>query len=558
MSARALAQRHFANHNEKGDREIPVFRDGKVSQIDDIKVAWRRFAEAGFFAAKYDFAEDGIQLPEPVLRAAMSYFCAANVATTGYILLTSAAIDLLRRFGTDAQRSLYMRPMVAGRFAGTMAMTEPNQGSSLSDLTTTAERHEDGSYRIRGQKIFISGGDQAITENIVHLVLARIKGAPAGTKGISLFVCPKYLVSSDGSLGARNDVELLGLLHKMGYRNTTSTLLGFGQTHGAVASLVGEENQGLRYMFHMMHQARIAVGTGAAAVAYQGLNYSVDYARERRQGRLPSLSNSACAQVRIIEHADVRRMLLAQKAYAEGALALCLFAAVLHEDSETGESETRRADAAALLNLLTPIVKSWPAKYGVRSNDLAIQILGGAGYTQDHPVEQYFRDQRLNPIHEGVEAVHAVDLLRRRVRGDEHRAFNLFVDLVREDIVNAIGQSEIASLAEAVSRSLDLLTELTKSLSETIDENIDLGLANATLYLHVFGHVVLAWIWLKQATCASLALTHKGAVEDRDFYSGKLHAARYFIEWELPEIGHQAQLLRTANAVCFHMKDNWF
>ena len=290
-SARILAERHFANHNVKGDVNVPLFESGTVRQIEETKIAWRAFADAGFFAAKYDFEDGGIQLPEPVLRAAMSYFCAANVATTGYMLLTAAAIDLLRTFGNAEQKARYVVPMMAGHFSGTMAMTEPSQGSSLADLATTAERTSDGTYRIHGQKIFISGGDQAITENIVHLLLARIKGAPRGTKGISLFICPKYLVNDDGTLGARNDVQLIGLLHKMGYHNTTSTLLAFGHSSGAIGYLVGEEHQGLRYMFHMMHQARIAVGTGAAALAYQGFNYSLDYARERVQGRLPSNSD---------------------------------------------------------------------------------------------------------------------------------------------------------------------------------------------------------------------------------------------------------------------------
>ena len=558
-TARTLAETHFADHYAKADSETPVFERGVVRQIGHTKRAWSAFADAGFFAAKYDFDEGGIQLPEPVLRAAVSYFCAANVATSGYMLLTAAAIDLLHTFGSASQKARYLRPMMVGRFAGTMAMTEPSQGSSLADLATTAEYAGDGTYRIRGRKIFISGGEQAITENIVHLVLARVKGAPSGTRGISLFVCPKYVVNEDGSLGNRNEVRLMGLLPKMGYHNTTSALLAFGDTDGAVACLIGEEHQGLKYMFHMMHQARIAVGIGAAALAYQGFNYSLAYARERRQGRLPSNRDPGSPQVRIVQHADVRRMLLAQKSYAEGALALCLFAALLQEESITGDSQQAKDDANAVLDLLTPVVKSWPSKYGVRSNDLAIQTLGGAGYTREHPVEQFYRDQRLNPIHEGVEAVHALDLLKRQVRSKDRHAFTLFVDRVRLDVQKALAVPSLSSMSRAMANALNSLTETTDVLLQVIDGDMDVGLANATLYLNVFGHVAVGWVWLQQATCATERLEPSALTEDdRNFYLGKVQAARYFIEWELPEIFAQVDLLKSVNTVCFDMQDAWF
>jgi butyryl-CoA dehydrogenase len=557
-TARVVAEKHFANHYTKGDSEIPVFENGGVTQLGETKMAWNAFASAGFFAAKYDFENGGIQLPEPVFRAALSYFCAANIATTGYMLLTAAAIELLRTFGDSDQQTRFMRPMMTGRFSGTMAMTEPQQGSSLADIRTEADRADDGTYRIRGQKIFISGGDQSITENVVHLVLARIRGAQMGTKGLSLFICPKFLVESDGTLGLRNDVQLIGLLHKMGYHNTTSAMLAFGERGGAIGYLVAEEHQGLKYMFQMMHEARIAVGTGAATLAYQGFNYSLGYARERIQGRLPSSSNPKCPQVRIIEHADVRRMLLAQKACAEGALALCLFAASLREDAMTGEDRVSQ-EAHALLDLLTPVVKSWPSKHGVRSNDLSIQVLGGAGYTRAHPLEQYYRDQRLNPIHEGVEAIHALDLLKRRVRAEGRYGFEIFVKAVRTDAQHAGDRDALTGLAGPVLNAVDELVETTESLARSIDSDVDRGLANATLYLDVFGQVAVAWIWLRQATCALRSLESRSScAEEREFYLGKLQAARYFIEWELPSVGPQTQLLRTENAVCFEMKDAWF
>lgn len=558
-TARNLATRDFLNHYVAADTRVPQFCNGSVTQLSDTKLAWQAFAAAGFFAAKLNQDEGGIQLPEPIFRAALSYFCAANVETAGYLLLNVAAIDLLRTFGSSEQKARFLPAMIEGRFAGTMAMTEPKQGSSLADITTTAERCDNGAYRLRGQKIFISGGDQSITENIVHFVLARTQGAPPGVKGISLFLCPKFLVNEDGSLGARNDVQLIGLLHKMGYHNTTSALLAFGSGDGAIGYLIGEERQGLQYMFRMMYEARVAVGLGAAALAYQGFNYSLAYAKERKQGRRPSSKEPNSPQVRIIEHADVRRMLLAQKSYSEGGFALCLQAAALAEDSMTGETEEVRQSASQILDLLTPIVKSWPSRYGVRSNDLAIQVLGGAGYTRDHPVEQYYRDQRLNPIHEGVEAIHALDLLGRKIRKTGRQAFTLLSSRIRADTAACAATKSLEDLSKRVAEALSLLLETTTALRDAMEVDLDLGLANANLYLNLFGHVVIAWIWLRQAGCAVTRLQLPGLHElDRDFYLGKIQTARYFIEWELPQMLSQAQLLRTVNSVCFDMCPNWF
>ncbi len=556
-TAQSLAEEYFENHNVKGDQEQPTFDGESITMIPETKRAWDAFAEAGFLCAQYNYDEGGIQLPEIVLRTAISYFCAANIATTGYTLLSIAAANLIREFASDPLKDRFLPPLCEGRFSGAMAMTEPNQGSALADITTTAFPTGDGMFRLVGNKIFISGGEHTLTENIVYLTLARIKGAPAGAKGISLFLCSKYHVEDDGSLAQRNDIKLSGLIHKMGYRNTTSTALAFGEEEGAVGYLIGEANQGLKYMFHMMNEVRIAVGAGAVALAYQGWNMSLNYARERPQGRLPSNKDPSSEQVMIVEHADVRRMLLAQKSIAEGGMALCMLASTLFEDSKTASESGQREEAQLLLDLLTPVVKSWPSRYGVASNDLAIQVLGGAGYTSEYPLEQYYRDQRLNPIHEGVEAIHALDLLGRKMRNGT--AFRILLDRITATIRRSRELEETVGLSAQLERHVELLKTISDSLLAKLDRDIDLGLANASLYLDVFGRTVVAWLWLEQATTAALGLQRTPLGEaDHSFYRGKIQAAHYYLYWELPQIEWQSGLLRELNPICFDMRNEWF
>jgi alkylation response protein AidB-like acyl-CoA dehydrogenase len=424
-TARTVAEKYFANHNAKGDANEPSFDGERVHLIPETRAAWEAFVEAGFLAAHETLEEGGAQLPEVIFRVVMAYIDAANISTAAYPFITIGVINLLRAFGSAEQKARYLPLLMSGRANGTMALTEPAQGSALGDIKVTAEPAADGSYRLFGQKMFISCADHDITGNVIHMVLAKIRGAPPGVKGISLFIVPKYLVGEDGSPGARNDVAVAGLNHKMGYRNATNTVLNFGERDGAVGYLVGEPHQGLGYMFQMMNEARIGIGLGAAAIAYQGYNLSLDYARNRPQGRLPSCSDPTSPQVMLVEHADVRRLLLAQKVYAEGGLFMCLYASSLFEDQHSAPDPGRRERAALLLDLITPIVKSWPSRYGCLGNDHAIQILGGAGYMREYGAEQLYRDQRLNPIHEGAEAIHGIDLLGRKVRlrgGAGHRA----------------------------------------------------------------------------------------------------------------------------------------
>lgn len=557
-TARQVAAEFFAPHNHKGDHNEPTFDGERVSLIPETKGAWEAFANSGFLAAHHDFADGGLQLPEVLLRACMAYFNAANIATTGYPFLSIGAANLIKSFASSELQQRFLPAMFAGRFSGTMALTEPAQGSALGDLRTRAVPANDGSYRVFGQKMFISGGDHEMTENIVHLVLARIEGAPAGVKGISLFVVPKFNVNTDGTIGPRNDVALAGLLHKMGYRNTTSTVLSFGERDGAVGYLVGEANKGLAYMFQMMNEARIGVGLGAASLAYQSYLHALNYARERPQGRLASCKDPLTRQVAIIEHADVRRMLLMQKAYAEGSMALCLYASSLVEDAHTASTAQARDDAAQLLDLLTPMVKTWPSRYGLMASDLGIQILGGAGYTREYPLEQLYRDNRLNPIHEGTEGIQALDLLGRKLGLKGAQGYALFLENVGYSLQQASSLGECAPLGQRLAQGLAVLQEVTASLQLQVAAHADRGLANATAYLDLFGRVLVGWVWLRQAMLAECALQRGVIGEEADFYRGKLHTARYYMDWELAPLPGIAQLLCAGNSACHDMQNSWF
>ena len=406
--AEALATSHFAPHNRASDLNEPRF-DGQVVEIlPEVGIALRAFADAGFPSAPMDASLGGAQLPGSVFIAAMSWFHAANTGTSSYSLLTMAAANLLARHGSPEQVERFVRPMMQGRFFGTMALSESQAGSSLADITTRAEPQSDGTYRLFGRKMWISGGDHELSENIVHLVLARTPGAPAGTRGISLFLVPKYLVGPDGALGERNDVVLAGINHKMGFRGTVNTAPVFGDgaftpggQPGAVGYLVGAEHRGLPVMFTMMNEARIGVGLCATALGYTGYLKSLAYARDRLQGRAPG-ADPGTPQIPLVEHPDIRRMLLAQKSYAEGALALTLFCSRLVDDAASLDDPVAAAEAEMLLGVLTPIAKSWPSQWCLAANDLAIQVLGGAGYTRDFDLELHYRDNRLNQIHEGT------------------------------------------------------------------------------------------------------------------------------------------------------------
>ncbi|MEW6311689.1 MAG: acyl-CoA dehydrogenase [Pseudomonadota bacterium] len=557
-TARTIAEKYFAPHNRKSDEHEPVYQNGEAVLIPEVKPAVDAFIEAGFHNAGRSFEDGGMQLPNLLSRACFAHFQSANIATSSYPMLTMGAAHLIEAFGSDEQKRLFLQPMIDGRFFGTMALTEPHAGSSLSDIRTRAEPAGDGSYRLKGNKIFISGGDHPLSENIVHMVLAKLPDAPPGVKGISLFIVPKFLVNDDGSLGKRNDVLLAGLFHKMGWRGTTSTALNFGDNGECVGYLVGEPHKGLAYMFQMMNEARIGVGMGAIMLGYAGYLYSLNYARERPQGRLPDGKDPASAQVAIIEHTDVKRMLLLQKAYVEGAFDLGLYSARLVDDEMTAESDEERRNAGELLDLLTPIVKSWPSEFCLKANELAIQILGGHGYTREYPVEQYYRDNRLNPIHEGTHGIQSLDLLGRKLMQNKGAGLRQLLRLIQACCARAAEYDSLTALRQPLEQHLAGLTRVTQALlGDLMAGKVNQTLANSALYLKVFGHAVVGWRWLEQAIRAEQGLAG-GQPADADFYRGKLQAARLFLTWEVPACAPELALLEARDDTCLAMQDAWF
>ena len=577
-TAERIATDLFATHSRKSDLNEPKFDGEQVTLIPEIRQALDAFVAAGLMAAEHDEAFGGMQLPLTVAKAAFAYFKGANVATSGYALLTIGNANLLLAHGSPAQIDAFVRPALAGRFFGTMCLSEPQAGSSLSDITTRAEFERDSplgpQYRLTGNKMWISAGEHELSENIVHLVLAKVPGSDGrltpGTRGISLFAVPKRMVAVAGTgpesrvmLGERNDVALAGLNHKMGYRGTTNCLLNFGEGKfrpegraGAVGYLVGEPGRGLAAMFHMMNEARVSVGLGAAMLGYTAYLHALEYARGRPQGRPigPEGKDPAQPQVPIIRHADVKRMLLAQKTYAEGALALNLYCARLLDEERTAESAAEREAATLLLEILTPIAKSWPSQWCLEGNALAIQVHGGYGYTRDYMVEQFYRDNRLNAIHEGTHGIQALDLLGRKVVMQEGAAFKQLGARIEETIGRARHarhpdtQRWAAMLADRV-RRVATVTRRAWSAGDPART-----LANATPYLEAFGHVVMAWIWLEQSLAASKHYTRDGS----DFYHGKWQACRYFYLYELPKVDAMLELVESLDVTTLDMQDAWF
>ncbi|MCX6470876.1 MAG: acyl-CoA dehydrogenase [Corynebacteriales bacterium] len=540
----------FATHNKKGDQNEPyVGEDGKVVLIDEVRTALAEFTKSGLIAGSFDESVGGLQLPSVVSKASLAWFQAANPSSSTYPFLTVGNANLLAEYGTPEQIDTWVRPMVEGRFYGTMCLSEPQAGSTLADITTKAVPADDGSWRLTGTKMWISAGEHELSENIVHLVLAKTPGAPAGVKGISLFIAPKYLPD-----GTRNDIALVGLNHKMGNRGTTNCLLNFGDgTHspadekGAVAYLVGEEHHGLMYMFHMMNEARIGVGFLATAIGYAGYLASLEYAKVRTQGRPLDNKDPSSPAIPIIDHADVRRMLLAQKSYVEGALALGLYASKLVDEEQTTEGEAAE-NAHTLLEVLTPIVKSWPSQWCLEANSLAIQVHGGYGYTKEFDVEQFYRDNRLNPIHEGAHGIHGLDLLGRKVVMNGGKGLQLLVGTITETVERGTAAGgPAAEYATQLKAAADRLAEVTVALWSAGD--VSVSLANSTVYLEAAGHVVISWIWLEQL----LAVGEKTG----DFYDGKRAAAQYFFRYELPKTGPQFDLLASLDRTTLDLEPAW-
>jgi alkylation response protein AidB-like acyl-CoA dehydrogenase len=570
-----IAREKYAPFNRTVDTQEPHFDGEKVTLPQCTHDAQKAYAASGMLSAAQDYDIGGMQLPYTVEAAANSFFAVASISM-GSGLLTVGNANLLMVHGTEAQQKVFALNEFSGRFSGTMCLSEPQAGSSLSDVATRAVPDGEGfendplgpRYRLKGNKMWISAGEHELTENIIHLVLAKIPGPDGklvpGTKGISLFIVPKKMVDTEGNLtGVRNDVALAGLNHKLGWRGTTNTLLNFGEGKypvdgeaGAVGYLVGQAGKGLHCMFHMMNEARIGIGMAATMLGLAGYYASLDYAKNRPQGRPVQGPKDASAtataavvkdvaqpQVRIIEHADVKRMLLAQKSYGEGALALNLFCARLVDEQATGDSAAAD-EARLLLEVLTPIAKSWPSEWCLEANSLAIQIHGGYGYTRDFPVEQYWRDNRLNMIHEGTHGIQAMDLLGRKVLMEGGRGLQLLAGRINATIERAIQVPTLAAHANALGAALAQVGAATKAAWATGQPSD--ALANAVPYMQAFGHTVLAWVWLDVALAtlqADAALAQPASV-------GRMGAMQFFFHYELPKIGAWLQVVSARDATC--------
>ena len=587
-----IAADKFAPFNRLVDTQEPrteVAPDGKLRVVLPQATfdAYRAYAGSGMLSAAQSFELGGMQLPYVVEAAANAFFAKASVSI-GFGMLTTGNANLLMAHGTPLQQAVFAHNEFSGRWAGTMCLSEPQAGSSLGDVATRAV--PDGAdfardplgprYRLKGNKMWISAGEHEITENIVHLVLAKIPDAdgklPAGVKGISLFIVPKFLpvlpegdgaqegFASQVKVGQRNDVALAGLNHKCGWRGTTNTLLNFGEGQylvaskgtgpacaGAVGYLVGQPGKGLACMFHMMNEARIGVGMAASMLGFAGYEAALDYAKARTQGRALTNKDPASPPVRLIEHADIKRMLLAQKAYVEGALALELYCARLVDEQHTGTPESAD-EARLLLEVLTPIAKSWPSEWCLEANSLAIQVHGGYGYTRDFPVEQYWRDNRLNMIHEGTHGIQAMDLLGRKVLMEGGRGLQLLAERINTTVQQAIQVPELAEHANALAAALQQVGSATKAAWAT--GNPANALANAVPYLQAFGHTVLAWIWLDVA----LATVRQDAALSIAASAGRIRAAAYFYHYELPKIGAWLGVVSTCNPICATMPEDAF
>ncbi len=567
-----IAREKYAPFNRLVDTQEPRFDGEKVILPLATHDAHQAYVASGMLGAAQDYDMGGMQLPYTVNASANAFFALASVSI-GSNMLTVGNANLLLVHGTPMQKAVFAANEFSGRWAGTMCLSEPQAGSSLSDITTRALPDGAGAqddplgprYRLTGNKMWISSGEHELTENIIHLVLAKIPGPDGqlipGTRGISLFIVPKKMVDTDGRLtGERNDVALAGLNHKLGWRGTTNTLLNFGEgkypvggRSGAVGYLVGKPHEGLRCMFHMMNEARIGVGTAATMLGLAGYYASLDYARQRPQGRPAGTAGKDASkpQVRIIEHADIRRMLLAQKSYCEGALALELYCARLVDEDHTG-AEGPAGEARLLLEVLTPIAKSWPSEWCLEANSLAIQVHGGYGYTRDFPVEQYWRDNRLNMIHEGTHGIQGADLLGRKVLMQDGRALQLLAQRIAATSAVALGFERLAANAPQLDAAWARVEQATHAAWSTGQPQE--ALANAVPYMQAFGHVVLAWIWLDVAVVALRDAVTAGSAAG----IGVLGATDYFYRYELPKINAWLQVVEHRDMTCATLPEEAF
>lgn len=541
------------------DKKPPELAQGKVKVLPVVKDIMKEYGEGGWISAIASQELGGQQLPHLVNVIPNFIFAAANYSASAYLILTAEAAHLIESFGTDEMKETYIPNMFAGKWQGTMALTEPQAGTSLADIATAAEPTAEGYYKIKGQKIFISASEHDGVENVINLLLARIKGAPAGVKGISLFVVPNKRINEDGTFSP-NDVNIAGTYHKLGYKGCPINQLSLGEEDNCRGYLVGEANKGLAYMFQMMNAARLSVGLGAAAIASAAYYASLEYAKERPQGRSMSEKNVNAPQIPIIEHADVKRMLLFQRAVVEGSLSLLCQCSKYNDLTKVLEGEEREK-YSLLLDLLTPVAKSYPSEMGILSTSQGLQILGGYGYCDEFPLEQFYRDVRIHPIHEGTTGIHGITVLGRNISMNNGKAYKIYLEELRNVVSEAENFSALKVQAKTLAAAVDKLEETTAHLLRVSEEKgREVFLADATLYLEFFGIISIAWQWLLQAVSVQKILKKKSGLSaaESNFYKGKMFTCRYFFGYELPKIEGLAKRLLNTDGLTVEVKPDFF
>jgi len=540
------------------DRQQPELVNGEVLVHPSVRKILDAQSKGGWLTSILPYELDGDQLPVTLNSVAFFIFAAANYSASAYGSLTTGAAGLLLTFGSEELKNRYVPKLLEAKWQGTMALTEPEAGSSLSDITTLAVPTAQDHYLVKGQKIFISAGDHNATENVVHLMLARIEGAPPGVKGISLFMVPKKRIESDGSLKP-NDVVTSGVYHKLGYRGCPIVQLSIGDRDDCCGWLVGEPHHGLKYMFQMMNEARIDVGIGATSISTAAYYAALDYSQTRTQGRKVDQKDPTQPPVPIIEHADVKRMLLFQKAVNEGSLSLLLQCAWYLDLQSTLPEGEEKEKYHLLLELLTPIAKTYPSEMGILAISQGLQCLGGSGYCDDYPLEQYYRDARIHPIHEGTTAIQGMDLLGRKISMKNGKALAYFLEEVNKTISSANEYQELHPLAEKLQRSFTKLHQINNHLAEVAQTNgPEAFLADATLYLEFFSIITIAWQWLLQGISVCQAMEKTVSKKEVAFYQGKLMTLRYFFAYELPKTESLGIRLLESDWVTLEMSTDLF
>ncbi len=530
-TATRLAVDYLRPNMREMDKNPPVYDNGNVHVHPAVRTFMRKCGEIGLISAHFPYDEGGQQLPYSIIAAIYYVFSAANYSMSVYPGLTSGAAHLIISFGSDELKKYYLPKMYSGQWQGTMALTEPGAGSSLADIKTKAIPTDEGYYLIKGQKIFISGGTHDGVDNVVNLMLAKIEGAPAGVKGISLFVVPKLRGDGRGGL-VSNDLVCAGIEHKMGYKGSPITQLSMGENNDCRGWLVGEEHKGLPYMFQMMNGERIKVGIAATGIASAAYYDSMKYAEEREQGRPLNAKNPLDPQCAIINHPDIKRMLLYQKSISEGSLSLALQVGK-YIDLQHVSNEKDADKYNLLVEFLTPIAKSYPSENAILSASAGLQILGGYGYCQDFNLELLYRDSRIHPIHEGTTGIQGQDLLGRKTTMSQGRALELFIDEVESSVSGAGKHDSLKKYGAVLGEALALFKSTTSQLLKITDREV--LLADATIYLEFAGIVTVAWQWMLQGICASERLagcTDQALIK---FYQSKIHTMKFFYKYELPK-----------------------